>query len=198
VAFDPGDLDNCLPGFNGGFPGLPEMLPFTPHLLARAGFRIATRELHLTLAPELDGPRGEDEALAIWSAPTGSMPALVRMNVSVSDDGFVEVDAVRGKRRVGSARAHILGSDKEHEALTGYITWLGVDEDERRQGIGRALLDQTVSLLADQDARRIFLTTGSQNWTAQSLYLVSGFKVVGTSISLVRYSDPGTIDRGIT
>ena len=62
----------------------------------------------------------------------------------------------------------------EAEVLT-----LAVDPASRRQGIGRALLQQTAATAQGRGAQAIFLEVAADNAPAQALYAASGFAEVG-------------------
>ncbi len=62
----------------------------------------------------------------------------------------------------------------EAEVLT-----FAVDPAARRQGIGRALLEQAMATARQRGAQSMFLEVAASNAPAQALYAASGFAVVG-------------------
>lgn len=59
------------------------------------------------------------------------------------------------------------------------ILTLAVDPASRRQGIGRALLQQATATAQERGAQAIFLEAAADNSPAQALYAVLGFTAVG-------------------
>ena len=71
----------------------------------------------------------------------------------------------------------------------GAIYDLVVDPDHRRQGIGGALLEATISLLEAKGAPRVVLSTAEKNETAQRLFARAGFR--RTMIEMTREAGAG-------
>ena len=74
-------------------------------------------------------------------------------------------------------------SDDPRAARCGYIWGLYTALEFRRQGIARHLLTTALNRLAQQGCTSCWLTTASDNWVAQPLYLALGFTVVDASTS---------------
>ena len=80
--------------------------------------------------------------------------------------------AVAGKSVLGYAIAH-------HAVDEGEILNLGVAPDQRRRGIGRALIGTMLSRLRDSGVRTVYLEVRESNAPARSLYASLGFAAVG-------------------
>src|SRR5207248_704004 len=74
-------------------------------------------------------------------------------------------------------------SDDPQAARCGYIWGLYAAPEFRRQGIARHLLTTAMEQLYRQGCASCWLTTTSDNWEAQPLYLALGFEIVDTSAS---------------
>lgn len=197
VMFDAGEHDNNPPFFNAGFAACPEAIPVVCQALARSGFTLANRELHMTRATDLDDGTstlrvadGGEPASRAGCPPSDPfpLPAGITVRWSNCSPANLEVDAFSGVRNAGGCTGRCLRDFHEspEAASVGYIDWLGINPDFQRQGLGRALLYRMLLKMSDWPIQRVFLTTGSQNWRAQPLYLSMGFGVVGTSVTLVR------------
>ena len=68
----------------------------------------------------------------------------------------------------------------------GVVYDLVVDPGRRREGLGRRLLDEALSLLEQRGAPRVVLSTAEQNTAAQSLFAAIGFR--RTMIEMTRES----------
>jgi ribosomal-protein-alanine acetyltransferase len=83
-------------------------------------------------------------------------------------------EAVRfeAARVVGMASARML-ADEAH------VMRLAVDDTERRQGVGRSLLDGLVAWAREQGAAAVVLEVRADNVAAQALYASAGFVTDG-------------------
>jgi GNAT superfamily N-acetyltransferase len=70
-----------------------------------------------------------------------------------------------------------------HSPATAEVTWMGVYADERRRGIGTALLDELVSRLSASGARLLLVQTlsdrtdpGPEYAATRAFYLARGFR----------------------
>lgn len=120
------------------------------------------------------GYRSEDEAalLALWSAslPFDPIdPATFRLKVLL-DPNF-HPDWLLVAQREGQLAGFCLclirrvpmdkgGLDPEY----GWITAMGVHPDQRRQGIGAALIDKAVELFRSEGRRQVFLASYTPNY----------------------------------
>jgi ribosomal protein S18 acetylase RimI-like enzyme len=95
----------------------------------------------------------------------------------------VEITAMRGTEEVGICLYMMLSRWTDHPdaGRIGYIGWLFVEETMRRRGLARALLTHALNELAQEGCDGCWLTTGTDNWEAQPLYLSLGFEVVDSS-----------------
>ena len=183
VAFDAGESRNHLRFFNSGFPACSETLAFVPQSLARSGFVVATRELHLTrdlICEETGPPSHLKSPPGIGARWISDHPALL------------ELHAMRRERAIARCEGRLLQSRLNAAAARsrGYIQWLGVDPEFQGRGIGRFLLREMLRRMALLGMKQVFLTTGSQNWRAQPLYYSEGFVLAGTSITMIKDTAP--------
>jgi GNAT superfamily N-acetyltransferase len=173
VAF-PAEHGHCpLRGYNAGWDGLSDKIPSTARVLARHGFGPRYRELHLECAmPHFPPP-----------APMPAPPGITM--VEGTDDGYLAVRAMAGDQEAGICLFMMLSkySDHPEAGAWGYVDWLHVAEAQRRRGLGRYLMTWTLRRLWELGCRGCWLTTGSENWPAQPLYLSLGFEIVDTSSS---------------
>lgn len=58
------------------------------------------------------------------------------------------------------------------------LTELYVEEAHRRQGVGRALIEQAEHIAQEQGAESLVLLTGGRNLTAQEFYHAFGYQVL--------------------
>ncbi len=70
----------------------------------------------------------------------------------------------------------------------GVVNDLVVDPRRRRQGLGRRLLEEAISVLERQGAPRVVLSTAEQNHEAQRLFAGVGFR--RTMIEMTREPGP--------
>jgi ribosomal protein S18 acetylase RimI-like enzyme len=94
-------------------------------------------------------------------------------------DGFVWLDS--GKV-VGNLS--LLGVDGDPHRWV--IANVAVDPDQRRQGIGRALVQAAIDLARQRRARSVVLQVDRANAGARNLYLSLGFRVTSTRTAWVR------------
>lgn len=81
---------------------------------------------------------------------------------------------------VAVARHAVVGYAIAHHAVDeGEILNLGVAPDQRRRGIGRALIDAVLARLCDAGVRTVYLEVRESNAPARSLYASLGFAAVG-------------------
>lgn len=85
--------------------------------------------------------------------------------------------AEREGQAVGYVYAGVEGND--YMALrgpAGVIQDLVVDPANRRQGVGRALLDAALEILRERGAPRALLSTAEKNQVAQAMFERAGFR----------------------
>jgi GNAT superfamily N-acetyltransferase len=172
VAF-PAEHCHCpLPGYNAGWDGLSDAMPWIARALARHGFAPTNRELHLEcVAPHFP------------PAPMPAPPGVAM--VEGTDDGYLAIRAMAGDQEAGICLFMMLSkySDHPEAGAWGYVDWLHVAEAQRRRGLGRHLMTWALRRLWELGCRGCWLTTGSENWQAQPLYLSLGFEILDTSSS---------------
>ncbi|MET0272667.1 MAG: GNAT family N-acetyltransferase [Phenylobacterium sp.] len=91
--------------------------------------------------------------------------------------GVVMLVAQAGEAVVGYVYAGLEGMD--YMALrgpAGAVYDLVIEPGNRRQGIGRRLLDAALAALTEQGAPRIVLSTAERNPVAQGLFAAAGFR----------------------
>jgi len=159
--------------YNAGWDGLSDCLPWVGRLLAKNRFMPYHRELHLVCNGEFFPP-----SLARSTAP---IQLLKRTELN----GHQTLAASLGDQEVGDCEYSSLAeiSDDPRAAQCGYIWGLYVAPECRQQGIARHLLTMALDQLAQQHCTSCWLTTASDNWAAQPLYLALGFEIVDTSTS---------------
>ncbi|MBI4220295.1 MAG: GNAT family N-acetyltransferase [Chloroflexi bacterium] len=111
---------------------------------------------------------------AVEAPPLDRVRDFVEGNISSSAQQYVALlnrnvvgwcDILPGKKMPGFGHTGVLG--------------MGVHPDHRGRGLGRALLDRTVTGAKDTGLRRVELEVYASNVPAISLYLRSGFVVEG-------------------
>ena len=113
-----------------------------------------------------------------FDAPWRYPPALMHV---MFERAFEISVAERASQIVGYA------SSKLHP-WNGHVVRLAVHPSARRHGIGRALLNDQVSRLAQTGLRVISLNTQSSNWAAQQLYRQLGFRRLSGEVRVLRKS----------
>ncbi len=98
-----------------------------------------------------------------------------------SEAGFLEaLEAPVGFGLVAERNREILGYVVGRAvAGEGEILNLAVAPEARRAGVGRALLDAALELLARRGSREVYLEVRVSNLAARRLYEAAGFRVVG-------------------
>ena len=81
--------------------------------------------------------------------------------------------------------AHLLVyHDLAHGQASGQLLGLVVREDHRRQGVGRALLQEVMRLAKARGVGEFHISTEQDNATAQRLYRRAGAEVVGVQMEI--------------
>jgi len=81
--------------------------------------------------------------------------------------------------------AHLLAyHDLTHGALAGELLGLTVREDMRRQGIGTALMGETLRLARERDVGEFHINTEPDNEAAKALYASLSAEVVGVQMEI--------------
>jgi ribosomal protein S18 acetylase RimI-like enzyme len=170
-AFPSAHGNTIVSEYNAGWDGLSDRIPDVARVLARAGYRPYTRELHLI--GELRRVRGEP----------GSAIEEVTFREARDENGSMHVKALAGEQAAGECYFSTLAplAEDPRAARTGYILWLNVHEAYRRRGIARALMAIALDRLAAQGCEECWLTTTADNWPAQPLYTSMGFEIVDCS-----------------
>jgi ribosomal protein S18 acetylase RimI-like enzyme len=143
--------------------------------LGRFGAMLVT--LHHDFDPDrfiAPGPRTERGYGGFLASETERKDALVL----IADEEGVAL---------GYVYAGIEGSDwMSLRGPAGVIYDLVVDPARRREGVGKRLLEETLTILAERGAPRVVLSTATQNDTAQRLFAAAGFRP--TMIEMTRES----------
>ncbi len=91
-------------------------------------------------------------------------------------DAFVLV-AAAGETALGYAYGAVEGKDwMTLRGPAGVLHDIVVDPDQRRHGVGRALLDAALTKLRTLGAERVVLSTAEGNTAAQRLFAAAGFR----------------------
>lgn len=164
-----------LPFYNAGFNGISDHMPPLLALLTRSGFRVRYRELNLEWN---DTPQAAAE-----------IPPNVTAQIEQEDVHVTRITLTSAAESLGYCRVSMVSPSRGRNpsgAHVGYVCGLGVKETYRGVGWGRELMKLGMGLLREMGAKRIWLTTGAQNHTAQSLYYSLGFTVVDSCVTLAR------------
>lgn len=95
----------------------------------------------------------------------------------IADPNVIVLVAEEEGQVVGYAYGAIEGNDwTALRGPAGVLYDLAVDEQRRREGIGRYLLQAALSALIELGAPQIVLASAEQNVAAQSLFAASGFR----------------------
>ena len=114
--------------------------------------------------------------LRAWNNPVKDIDRKLRAN-----SGWFLVAAVRN---------HIVGSIMiGYEGHRGWINYLAVDPSQRRQGVGRRLMEQAEALLRSAGCPKINLQVRSSNKEAAGFYASLGY-TQDDVISLGKRLDP--------
>jgi ribosomal protein S18 acetylase RimI-like enzyme len=159
------------PGFhNTGCAMLPATWPWLGHWLYLSGFRAKGSEIRFR-RPMDDRPDSLE------------LPAEGDLRVYRGEYGWPGESEFRDTK-------HLFIDDRDaaqcHNAFAGYYVdgagrdlvhteWLGVGEDFRGRGLGRAMLRQGLVRAWDEGARVATLTTAGKNFRAQALYVSEGY-----------------------
>ncbi len=96
--------------------------------------------------------------------------------------------AERGGEAIGYTYAGVEGTDyMSLRGPAGVLYDIVVDPEHRGHGVGRRLLEATLSALKEKGAPRVVLSTAEQNAPAQHLFESSGFR--RTMIEMTRETD---------
>jgi ribosomal protein S18 acetylase RimI-like enzyme len=99
------------------------------------------------------------------------------LGTQLREPNIVVLVAERDGQVLGYSYAGVEGYDyMSLRGPAGVLNDIVVDPAHRGQGIGRILLDATVSALATKGAPRVVLSTAEQNQAAQRLFARSGFR----------------------
>jgi [ribosomal protein S18]-alanine N-acetyltransferase len=86
------------------------------------------------------------------------------------------------ERKRGAA-GYLIGREVEG---SGEILNLAVTPEERRRGVGGALLEEGLAAFRRRGAHEVFLEVRESNTSAQALYLARGFRPVGQRAAYYR------------
>jgi ribosomal protein S18 acetylase RimI-like enzyme len=161
-----------LPGFNGGWDGLPDCMTSVARLLARAGYAPFFRELHLagSLEPATTLPHHPPDGFTIVLERSTRANFVQRAYAGEHEAGVCYYNTVAALTKTDASRV-------------GYISGLAVGVEWRRRGLARTLLARSFEHLHAMGCDEVWLTTTSDNWPAQALYLAAGLAIVGSSAS---------------
>jgi GNAT superfamily N-acetyltransferase len=106
---------------------------------------------------------------------------LARIAVEQRGAVFVAAD---GDRIVGVVAAHIF-TPLHDDASAAWITSLVVQDDERRHGIGRRLVEAAETWARTRGCRRVALTSANRREEAHTFYEGLGYEFTGKRFSKV-------------
>jgi ribosomal protein S18 acetylase RimI-like enzyme len=161
-------------GYNAGWDGLSDRLSLQARVLARHGFTPYDREL-----------------LLACSIPAVAAPAELpgfAIDAGLGERGGFRQRAWLGEERVGLCLYATAegASDDPSGPQIGYINWLWTAEASRRRGVAQTLMLRALAHLRSLGCAECWLSTGTENWAAQRLYLALGFAVVDATSSWKR------------
>jgi ribosomal protein S18 acetylase RimI-like enzyme len=129
-----------------------------------------------------------DPARFIAAGPATEEGYAAFLGTQLANPDAVMLVAERAGEVLGYAFAGVEGTD--YMALrgpAGVLYDIVVDPAHRRQGIGRLLLDATLTALRSRGAPRVVLSTAVRNEGAERLYARAGFR--RTMIEMTRELD---------
>jgi ribosomal protein S18 acetylase RimI-like enzyme len=110
------------------------------------------------------------------------------LGTQLDDPDVLVIVAEHEGRVIGYTFAAMEGYDyKSLRGPAGLLHDLLVDPDHRGRGVGRRLLDETLSMLQARGASQIVLATAERNESAQRLFTRAGFR--RTMIEMTRELD---------
>jgi ribosomal protein S18 acetylase RimI-like enzyme len=113
----------------------------------------------------------------IAAAPNTERSYTEFIETQLGEPKVVILAAERNGEVVGYAYAGVEGIDyMALRDLAGAVYDIVVDPAHRGQGIGRLLLDATLSALAEMGMPRVVLSTAERNEAAQRLFASAGFR----------------------
>jgi len=118
----------------------------------------------------------------VQAVDLGSVASIERLSFSDpwSERDFQECVALDVPLLVADCDGRVVGYVIAHHAADeAEILNLGVDPEERRHGVGRALIHDMLSLLHARGISSVFLEVRESNSVAQGLYASLGFTRVG-------------------
>ncbi|MDE3179254.1 MAG: ribosomal protein S18-alanine N-acetyltransferase [Acidobacteriota bacterium] len=113
------------------------------------------------------------------------LPGVFSIDVrSLAGRGWLEGDYLRLSRQTGGLI--LVAAEPSEDLVTGFAALrrtldeaellnFAIDPEHRRQGIGRALLGESVRQMREAGANLLFLEVRPSNLPAQRLYFSSGF-----------------------
>lgn len=107
---------------------------------------------------------------------TGRIPYDVICNTE--EDGFFTIGAIDEKKRLIGMAQFCIGNVEKGHSEAG-LCYLYVVKDERKRGVGRALLFGVLSILKKSGIKRIF-TFPAKNDAADAFFMTNGFENVGS------------------
>jgi ribosomal protein S18 acetylase RimI-like enzyme len=173
-----------------------------------AGFRLV--DLRVTLTWERRHERPIEPDVAIRTAREDDLPQLERIAESAHRDTRFYVDPRFLERAPALYRTWIANEVRDdratvfvtdHDGLAagyltarvteaeGHIGLVGVAEQARGRGIGRALLDRSLGWFVDRGCAKVHVPTHGRNLAAQRLYQRSGFLTSNVQLWFHRWLD---------
>ena len=119
-------------------------------------------------------PHLHDDAVALWHSAGLTRPwndPVADLRRALRGPGSTVLAALDGERLVGTV---MLG----HDGHRGWVYYLAVAEDDRRHGVGRALVAACEQWLRDRDIVKLQLMVRRDNGGAVGFYEALGYEHV--------------------
>lgn len=155
---------------------------------------LSDRLVHIRQLFSDNGYSPHDAHMTLKRRIRGMAPAPIAAQVNVekvpthAERPNIFVKAFSGDSRIGTCRVFSCQAYANRDGLASccYLRWLGVDQEHRRQGIGRHLLNRALSEAQEEGYERVILNCRKNNIAAVSLYTEVGFRIGDVSSAYVK------------
>ncbi|MDN7025532.1 GNAT family N-acetyltransferase [Methanoculleus sp. FWC-SCC1] len=116
---------------------------------------------------------------ALCSLEQKNTPGECKPAVFVRQAGVLFPTTFFVAEKGGAIIGYTIGACLQHDPSRAWIIRLAVNEEERRQGLGRDLVATVIDALRRMGIREVLLSVSPENLAARSLYETFGFANVG-------------------